>query len=181
MIFRVIIAFTTLFLSLSFEGSAQESKKPIYDINGKPLLCNMLTEGDIYYADCYTKQGDTLKAIPYVNEYVECNIGRDSLKESMKGIYYDTYNQHNEYYYHNLRIFVYLLFDQELTIKEIRFFTRCKEDDKFVLDICNKYTELFESLKWTKAEGFPELAPYSFTVVSFFNSLQYLHGDTSPY
>lgn len=169
MISKRILAACAILLATAWNGTGQEDKRPIHDINGDPFLYVLHTEGETPRADYYTEQGDTLKAIPYVGEYVECTIGRDSLKTRMKEIYYDNYIKHHEYDYQNLRIIIHLLFDSELNIAEIRMVTHshCIETDKFVLDICKDSGELFKTTQWVKKDGFPDPSQYSFSIIVF--------------
>ncbi len=151
--------------------SGQNSNSPVHDVNGNPFLYMHQANEGRFRADYYTEQGDTLRAIPYIGDYVECTIGRDSLNTRMKEVYYDNYIKHHEYDYYNMRIIIHLLFDSELNINEIRMVThsRCKETDKFVLDICNDFCKLFKMTQWMKKDGFPEPCPYSFSIIVFSN------------
>lgn len=179
MIFRKILAVVLLLLLSLLKGNAQV--KPIPDIYGRPLLAHVSSKDSVFFADYYTELGDTLKVIPFVKDCVDCSIGRDSLKRKMLEIYYDTYDRYNEYYYHNLRIFIYLLFDKDLNVKEIRLVTHRKEQDLFVLDICDQYFELLKTIKWIRTDNFPETSSYGFATVFFWNSGKYRFGDLLPY
>ncbi len=175
---RILTACTILFLTM-LHSFGQENKQKLshYDIAGKQF------KGLGRY-DYFTEQGDTLKAVPYVGEYVECTIGRDSLKARMKEIYYRNHYKHNEYDYTNLRVYAYLLFDEELNIKEIRMTaTRHEkgEADEFRLDLCNDLAELLKTTQWVKKADFPEPGPHSLMTVGFWNSYRYVEGDIQPY
>lgn len=171
MISKRILAAYAVLLFATLHGAGQNRNRPVHDVNGKAFLYMYPDDGRNFRADYYTEQSDTLKAIPFVGNYVECTIGNDSLNARMKDIYYDNYIKHHEYDYSNLRIIIHLLFDSELNINEIRIVThsRCKETDKFVLDICNDFGKLFKTTQWVKKDGFPNPCPYSFSIIVFTN------------
>ncbi|MGM9763393.1 MAG: hypothetical protein ACI3ZQ_05185 [Candidatus Cryptobacteroides sp.] len=178
MISKRILTACAIVILTALNGIGQDDKWnwPYYDVDEKRIVIFPLH----YY---FTEQGDTLKNIPYVREYVECTIGRDSLKTRMKEIYYYNYNKHYEDYLH-LSVYAFLLFDKELNVKEVRMST-CRSApynaDKFQLDICNDIAELLKTTRWMKKEGFPDSAPYSFMSISFKNFYEYLEGDWQPY
>ena len=169
MISKRILTVCAIVIVTALNGIGQEHNKIVHDIDGNPLLHMLPAEGKIFRADYFTKQGDTLKAIPHIREYVECTVECDSLKTRMNEIYYDNYIKYHEYDYQNLRIIIHLLFDSELNIDEIRMVTRSrgKETDEFVLDICKDFGQLFKTTQWVKKDGFPDSSSYGFAIIVF--------------
>ncbi len=182
----ILIAYLLLLLCAS-NGFCQNRKWSWgnFDVNGKSIIVGNYRMDDIIARyDYSTEQGDSLKAIPFVGKYVDCSIGSDSLKKAMIDIYYDNHNKHYEYDYLNLKIYAYLLLNEQLNVEEIRMTSvrrEEREDNEFVLDICRDFTGLFRTLKWMKTQGFPESATYSFVVIVFWNNPKYLYGDILPY
>ncbi len=176
---RFLTAWALLFFTvLNVAGQANKWHWLNYEVASEKQITGLARY------DYFTEQGDTLKAVPYAGGYVECTIGRDSLKARMKEIYYRNHYKHNEYDYTNLRVYAYLLFDEELNIKEIRMTaTRHEkgEADEFRLDLCNDLAELLKTTQWVKKADFPEPSPHSFMSVGFLNFYRSIEEGIQPY